>query len=97
MDESPAGVSEPSAAGGARGLDGADQSMRPWTVSDRRDRPLTVRVQVRIAVGGHAEAVAAAQGHALWALLAALTGDPPDHTRQYARPVRDADDERNQR
>jgi hypothetical protein len=40
-------------------------------------QPLTIRVQVRIATGGQARAVAAAQGRALRALLAALPGNSP--------------------
>jgi hypothetical protein len=39
--------------------------------------PLAIRVQVRIAAGGQARAVAAAQGRALRALLAALPGGSP--------------------
>ena len=38
--------------------------------------PLTVHAQVRIAVGGHAEAVAAAQGHALRELLDLFAATP---------------------
>jgi hypothetical protein len=42
------------------------------------DAPIiAVRVWVRIAVDGHADAVAVSQGHALRALLATLTGDEP--------------------
>jgi hypothetical protein len=79
------------------GLDQTPPDGRPYTGADGDDRPLTVRVQVRIAVGGHAEAVAAAQGHALRALLTALTGDPPAPAGRHARPAAEADDERNKR
>lgn len=55
------------------GLDDRVFGERPCTrVTSNGDGPLTVHVQVRIAVGGHADAVAAAQGDALRGLLAAL-------------------------
>src|SRR6266536_5335981 len=72
------------------GLDRDPPGQRPYTGTDADDPPLTVRAQVRIAVGGHADAVIAAQGHALRGLLAALTGtSAPDRTQRQ-----DNDDDR---
>lgn len=70
-------------SGNAHGLDGHAPDMRPCTPASDDDRPLTVSVQVRIAVGGHADAVAAAQGVALRGLLAALASNTRHHPASH--------------
>jgi hypothetical protein len=65
-------------------LDNHPSTEHPWTTSDGSP-PLRIRAQVRIVTGGHAEAVAAAQGNALRDLLAALAdppADPAHHTNR---------------
>ena len=102
--EQPRSQPSPPPGGDGRGRDGGESAdragldqpppgRRPYLDGDRDHRPLTVRVQVRIAVGGHADAVAAAQGNALRALLATLPADPPPTTGPDVGP----DDERSQR
>jgi hypothetical protein len=60
-----------------RGLDQPPVDGGPSTYTTTGDAgPLTVHVQVRIAVGGHADAVAAAQGHALRELLDLFAATP---------------------
>jgi hypothetical protein len=60
-------------------LDTPTDGERPCIGAGRDDQSLTVRAQVRIVTGGQARAVAAAQGNALKALLAALP-EPPART-----------------
>jgi hypothetical protein len=66
------------------GLDDGACAERPCIhATSSGDGPLTVHAQVRIAAGGHADAVAAAQGNALRDLLAALASAAPHHRTDH--------------
>ncbi|MBN1172832.1 MAG: hypothetical protein JXA67_11710 [Micromonosporaceae bacterium] len=67
------------------GLDQPVLGQRPCHGTGGDGTPLTVRVQVRIVTGRRAVAVRAAQGHALRALITALTSgdtEPNDDDHQ---------------